>query len=137
MMKKFLRWLVFVPLVLFFTLIPLIIGLLIMPPGAIFNVDNSWDNYTDTAWILIGLVNSLAIYSSIILWHWAGMRFLPINNQEIRIIILFLLSLSSAIPGFIIFSSLPWSLDAFSFLLIPFLAIITVWFPRFRRQILR
>ena len=137
MMKKFLRWLVFVPLVLFFTLIPLIIGLLIMPPGAIFNVDNSWDNYTDTAWILIGLVNSLAIYSSIILWHWAGMRFLPINNQEIRIIILFLLSLSSAIPGFIIFSSLSWSLDAFSFLFIPFLAITTVWFPRFRRQILR
>lgn len=137
MMKKFLRWLVFVPLVLCFTLIPLIIGLLIMPPGAIFNVDNSWDNFTTTAWILIGLVNSLAIYSSIILWHWAGMRFLPINNQKIRIIILFLLSLSSAIPGFIIFSSLSWSLDAFSFLFIPFLAITTVWFPRFRRQILR
>ena len=137
MMKKFLRWLIFVPLVLFFTFIPLIISLLIIPSRAVFNVDNSWDNFTDTAWILIGLVNSLAIYSSIILWHWAGMRFLPINNQEIRIIILFLLSLSSAIPGFIIFSSLPWSLDAFSFLLIPFLAIITVWFPRFRRQILR
>jgi hypothetical protein len=136
-MKKFLRWLIFVPLVLFFAFIPLIIGLLIMPPGAIFNVDNSWDNFTNTAWILIGLVNFLAIYSSIILWHWAGMRFLPINNQEIRIIILFLLSLSSSIPGFIIFSSLPWSLDALSFLLIPFLAIITVWFPRFRRQILR
>ena len=136
-MKKFLRWLIFVPLVLFFTLIPLIIGLLIIPPGAIFNVDNSWDNFTTTAWILIGLVNSLAIYSSIILWHWAGMRFLPINNQKIRKIILFLLSLSSAIPGFIIFSSLSWSLDAFSFLFIPFLAITTVWFPRFRRQILR
>ena len=135
------RLITYLPLVLFFTFLPWIANffiLALLPYSLIFCVDDLCKDAPKEVWNFVMLLNFLTTYSSVILWHWAGMRFLPkLLNKHSRKIILIILSVISMIFGFGVFSDYFFSWRYLLFLLVPVLAIVTVWLPRYKKKLLK